>query len=101
MISTDDSTGDRPRRTNLAVPFGAASVALWFCCPFWMLVWLLALPLGLTGLVRGVIEYRAASRQDTSHTQPLIGLALSTVGAVAAVAYMIFVSTHPDLPIQG
>ncbi|WP_228993668.1 hypothetical protein [Streptomyces sp. DH8] len=101
MISTDDSTGDRPRRTSLAVAFGGASVALWFCCPFWMLIWLVVLPLGLTGLVRGVIEYRAASRQDTSRTQPLIGLSLSTVGTGAAVAYMIFVVMHPDLPVQG
>ncbi|WP_371624619.1 hypothetical protein OG245_18520 [Streptomyces sp. NBC_01116] len=100
MARTDDSTGDRPEQTSLAVAFGGASVALWFCCPFWMLVWLLALPLGLTGIVRGVIEYRAASRHDTSRAQPRLGLALSTVGAAAAVAYMIFVFTHPDLLIQ-
>ncbi|MFH9608500.1 hypothetical protein [Streptomyces sp. NPDC017448] len=66
-----------------------------------MLIWLVALPLGLTGLVRGVIEYRAASRQDADRAQPLIGLTLSTVGTGAAVAYMIFVFTHPDLPVQG
>lgn len=65
-----------------------------------MLVWALALPLGLTGLVRGSIEYRAASRQSASRTQPLTGLVLSCLGTVAAVAYMIFVFTHPDLLIQ-
>ncbi|MFI5634667.1 hypothetical protein ACIA8E_36030 [Streptomyces sp. NPDC051664] len=85
---------------NLAVAFGGVSVAFWFCCPFWMLVWLLALPLGLTGLVRGSIEYRAAARQNTSRTQPLVGLVLSFVGTSAAAAYMIFVLTHPDLPVQ-
>ncbi|MFE3494495.1 hypothetical protein ACFXOM_26670 [Streptomyces sp. NPDC059169] len=85
---------------SLAVVFGGASVAFWFCCPFWMLVWVLALPLGLAGLVRGSIEYRAASRQSASLSQPLTGLALSLVGTAAAVAYMIFVFTHPDLLIQ-
>ncbi|MFI1189160.1 hypothetical protein [Streptomyces californicus] len=100
MTITDGPAGDRPRRTSPAVAFGGASVALWFCCPFWMLVWILVLPLGLTGIVRGVIEYRAASRQGTSRAQPRTGLALSTVGTVAAVAYMIFVFTHPDLPLQ-
>lgn len=82
------------------MPFGAVSVGFWFCCPFWMLVWFVALPLGLTGLVRGVIEYRAASRLGASRAQPLTGLALSAVGTTAAIAYMIFLLTHPDLPIQ-
>lgn len=73
----------------------------WFCCPFWMVVWPLALPIGLAGVVRGFIECRAASRQGVSRAQPLIGLALAAVGTAAAVVYMIFVFTHPDLPIQG
>ncbi|MFJ6630845.1 hypothetical protein ACIQMR_05435 [Streptomyces sp. NPDC091376] len=85
---------------SLAVVFGEASVAFWFCCPFWMLVWALALPLGLTGLVRGFIEYRAATRHSASRSQPPSGLALSFVGTMAAVTYMIFVFTHPDLLIQ-
>ncbi|MFC9915671.1 hypothetical protein [Streptomyces sp. NPDC059862] len=83
-----------------AVVFGGASVAFWFCCPFWTLVWLLALPLGLAGLVRGAIEYRAASHQSASRAEPLAGLVLSSLGTAAAVAYMVFVLTHPDLPIQ-
>lgn len=66
-----------------------------------MLVWVLALPLGVTGLVRGVIEYRAASRGGGSRTQPLIALVLSSLGTVAALAYMVFVFTHPELPVQG
>ncbi|WP_232789792.1 hypothetical protein [Streptomyces jeddahensis] len=100
MTPNDEPTGDRSGQMSLAVVFGGASVAFWFCCPFWMLVWLLALPLGLTGLVRGSIEYRAASRQGASRAQPLTGLVLSSVGTVAAVAYMVFVFTHPDLLIQ-
>ncbi|MCP9958150.1 MULTISPECIES: hypothetical protein [Streptomyces] len=83
-----------------SVVFGAASVAFWFCCPFWMLVWALALPLGFTGLVLGAVEYRAAARQGVSRAQPLAGLALSSLGTAAAVAYALFVSAHPDLPIQ-
>lgn len=73
----------------------------WFCCPFWMIVWPLALPIGLTGVVRGVIECRAASHRGVSRARPLTGLVLAVVGTAAAVAYMIFVFTHPDLPIQG
>lgn len=85
---------------ELAVVFGGVSVAFWFCCPFWLLVWMLALPVGLTGLVRGVIEYRAASREGTSRTKSLTGLVLSSIGTAAAVAYMMFVFTHPNLEIQ-
>ncbi|URM91541.1 hypothetical protein LUW75_17920 [Streptomyces sp. MRC013] len=80
--------------------FGGLSVAFWFCCPFWVLVWLLALPLGLTGLVRGCVELRTASRLNTSRTAPVTALVLSALGTGAAVAYVVFVFTHPDLPIQ-
>ncbi|MFF4444824.1 hypothetical protein [Streptomyces sp. NPDC001502] len=100
MTHVDGAPGDKSRRSGLAVAFGGASVAFWFCCPFWMLVWMLALPLGLAGLVLGSLGYRAASRHGTSRDQPLTALALSSVGTAAAVAYMIFVFTHPDLPIQ-
>lgn len=65
-----------------------------------MLVWLLALPLGVTGLVRGSIECRDAARRSESRTRPLTGLVLSALGTAAAVAYMIFVFTHPDVSIQ-
>lgn len=100
MVHTGDPTSDRPQRTELSVAFGGASVAFWFCCPFWLVVWMVALPVGLTGLVRGAIEYRAASRQGMSRTKSLIGLVLSSIGTAAAVAYMIFIFTHPYLDIQ-
>ncbi|MFD8418401.1 hypothetical protein [Streptomyces sp. NPDC059466] len=100
MTRTDEVTGSGPIRGSLAVALGGASVVCWFCCPLWMIVWPLALPVGLTGAVRGVIEYRAASRQGVSRVPPLTGLALGTVGTAAAIAYMIFVFTHPDLPVQ-
>ncbi|MEE1817764.1 hypothetical protein PUR59_22420 [Streptomyces sp. SP18ES09] len=100
MSHSDDPAGDRSGRMSRSVVFGGASVAFWFCCPFWMLVWALALPLGLTGLVLGAIEYRAASRQGVSRARPLMSLALSSVGTAAAVAYMLFVFAHPDLAIQ-
>lgn len=66
-----------------------------------MMVWAFALPMGLTGVVRGFIEWRTASREGVGRAEPLIGLALAMVGTAAALAYMIFVFTHPDLPIQG
>ncbi|MDW8808821.1 hypothetical protein P1P68_29515 [Streptomyces scabiei] len=37
MLSTD--APDEPRQAGeFAVFFGGASVACWFCCPFWILV---------------------------------------------------------------
>ncbi|MFJ4847324.1 MULTISPECIES: hypothetical protein [unclassified Streptomyces] len=101
MSRTGDPVSGSSARLSLAVPFGAASIACWCCCPFWMLVWFVALPLGLTGLLRGVIEYRAASRRGEARGNPLAGLALSTVGTAAAITYMVFLLTHPELPIQG
>ncbi|MFJ5267155.1 hypothetical protein [Streptomyces sp. NPDC088358] len=100
MTRTDEMADGGAGRRSLAVMFGGASVVCWFCCPFWMIVWPLALPIGLTGVVRGLIECRAASRLGVSRTQPLTGLVLGTIGTAAAAAYMIFVFTHPDLPIQ-
>ncbi|MFG3304507.1 hypothetical protein [Streptomyces wuyuanensis] len=100
MSSADDPAAGSARRMSRAVAFGGASVAFWFCCPFWMLVWLLALPLGLAGLVRGVIEFRAATRLGHSRGEPLAALVLSAIGTAAAIVYLAFVFTHPDLPIQ-
>ncbi|MFF8290996.1 hypothetical protein ACF068_17445 [Streptomyces sp. NPDC016309] len=89
-----------PRPRNVAMICGGTSVAIWFCCPFWMLVWLLALPLGATGLVRSLLDLRTASRFGHPRTPPLLALALSATGTAAAVAYLLFLLTHPDLPIQ-
>jgi hypothetical protein len=30
-----------------------------------------------------------------------VGGVLSLLGAIAAITYMIFLATHPDLPVQG
>ncbi|MHA5050737.1 hypothetical protein [Streptomyces sp. SD15] len=86
---------------ELAVWFGGLSVACWFCCPFWMLVWFLALPMGLAGLVRARVEYRASTHGRASRRRAVVGGALSLLGTAAAVAYLIFLATHPDLPAQG
>ncbi|MET7886089.1 hypothetical protein [Streptomyces avermitilis] len=86
---------------ELAVWFGGVSVACWFCCPFWMLVCFLALPMGLAGLVRARVEYRASTQGRASRPRAVAGGVLSLLGAAAAVAYLIFLGTHPDLPAQG
>ncbi|MET7848010.1 hypothetical protein ABZT48_07135 [Streptomyces avermitilis] len=86
---------------ELAVWFGGVSVACWFCCPFWMLVCFLALPLGLAGLVRARVEYRASTQGRASRPRAVAGGVLSLLGSAAAVAYLIFLGTHPDLPAQG
>ncbi|MFI6657515.1 hypothetical protein ACIBL8_18580 [Streptomyces sp. NPDC050523] len=94
-----DNEGEQ-RRKSSAVVLGGSSVAFWFCCPFWMLTWLLALPAGLAGVVLGYVQYRAASREGLSRTRPITGMALGAVGTFAAVAYLIFLVRHPDLDIQ-
>ncbi|MEU6367862.1 hypothetical protein ABZ876_19495 [Streptomyces sp. NPDC046931] len=85
---------------GLAVWFGGLSVACWFCCPFWMLVWFVSLPLALAGMVRAYIEYRAPGPERTSRSRAVVGGVLSLVGAAAAIAYLIFLALHPDLPVQ-
>ncbi|MEV6022037.1 hypothetical protein [Streptomyces sp. NPDC052036] len=87
--------------SELAVWFGGASVTCWFCCPFWMLVWFVSLPLALVGLVRAYIEYRASKLGRTSRSRAVLGGVLSLVGAAAAIAYVVFLALHPDLPVQG
>jgi hypothetical protein len=89
---------ERPSKRS-AVVLGGVSVAFWFCCPFWMLTWLLALPAGLAGLVLGCLQYRAASREGLNRTGPVAGMVLGAVGTAAAVAYLAFLVTHPDLDI--
>lgn len=80
---------------DLAVWFGGMSVACWCCCPFWLLVWVFALPMGIAGLVRGITEYRAAARTQASKSRAVAGTVLSLIGSGAAVAYVIFVVTEP------
>ncbi|WP_306184780.1 MULTISPECIES: hypothetical protein [unclassified Streptomyces] len=89
------------KKRELAVWFGGASLACWFCCPFWILVSFVALPMALTGLVRACVEYRAAKSGRASGPRAVAGGVLSLLGAAAAIAYMIFLSTHPDIPVQG
>jgi hypothetical protein len=99
MLPTD--APDEPRQTGeFAVFLGGASVACWFCCPFWILVSVAALPLALAGLARAWVEYRASEQGRANRPRAVVGGALSLLGAAAAVAYLIFTATHPDLLIQ-
>ncbi|MFF4784215.1 hypothetical protein ACFY3E_23285 [Streptomyces griseorubiginosus] len=86
---------------ELAVWFGGASMACWLCCPFWILVCFIALPLALVGLVRACVEYRASKLGRASGPRAVVGAVLSPLGAIAAITYMIFLANHPDLPVQG
>jgi hypothetical protein len=88
-------------KAELAVWFGGASLAPWLCCPFWALVCFLALPLALVGLVRACTEYHASRSDRASGPRAIAGGALSLLGASAAIAYLVFLSSHPDLPVQG
>ncbi|MBP5892263.1 hypothetical protein F3K32_19885 [Streptomyces sp. LBUM 1483] len=99
VIPTD--APDEPRQTGeFAVFLGGASVACWFCCPFWILVSVAALPLALAGLARARVEYRASAQGRTNRSRAVAGGALSLLGAAAAIVYLIFTATHPDLLIQ-
>jgi hypothetical protein len=89
------------QRAELAVWFGGASLACWLCCPFWSLVCFITLPLAVVGLVRARIEYQASRSGGTSGPRAVVGGVLSLLGTAAAIAYLVFLATHPDLPVQG
>lgn len=97
-VGAPDETRER---SALAVWFGGTSIACWLCCPFWILVCFIALPLALVGLVRTCIEYRASRAGRASRPRAIVGGVLSLLGATAAIAYMTFLASHPDLPVQG
>ncbi|MFF5534642.1 hypothetical protein ACFY71_19525 [Streptomyces cinerochromogenes] len=89
---------EEPRQgAEIAVWLGAVSVGCWLCCPFWALVSCVALPAGLAGLVRCVIEHRAGG----GRARAVAGGVLSLLGTAAAVAYLAYLATHPELPVQG
>ncbi|MFF0160187.1 hypothetical protein ACFYRY_22030 [Streptomyces sp. NPDC005263] len=100
-MTSVDAPDETQETKELAVWCGGASVAVWFCCPFWILVCFLALPIALVGLVRAYVEYQASARGRASRSRAVVGGALSLLGGTAAVAYMVFLATHPDLPVQG
>ncbi|NEY36879.1 hypothetical protein GTU99_32885 [Streptomyces sp. PRKS01-65] len=96
-----DAPDETRGKAELAVWFGGASLAPWLCCPFWALVCFVALPLALAGLVRARVEYRASRTGRASRPRAVAGGALSLLGAAAAITYLIFLSSNPDLPVQG
>ncbi|MFH8337843.1 hypothetical protein [Streptomyces sp. AM6-12] len=93
--------GEAQQKAAVAVWFGGASVGCWFCCPFWALVSCGALPLALIGLVRSWVEYRASGAGRASRRRAVAGGGLSLLGATAAIAYLVFLARHPELPVQG
>ncbi|MFJ3226098.1 hypothetical protein ACIPJS_22445 [Streptomyces sp. NPDC086783] len=101
MTAVDSPDETRQTRAELAVWFGGAATGCWLVCPFWILVAFVALPLALVGLVRAGIEYRASKTGATSRRRAVVGGALSLLGATAAIAYITFLTTHPNLPVQG
>ncbi|WP_431948142.1 hypothetical protein [Actinacidiphila sp. bgisy167] len=94
-MTSSSTTGQTGGTLDLAVWFGGMSVAFWCCCPLWLLVWVFALPMGIAGLARGVIEYRAAARAQASRSRAVAGIVLGLIGSGAAVAYMILVVAAP------
>ncbi|WP_329457034.1 hypothetical protein [Streptomyces sp. NBC_01497] len=97
-LDTPDETG---QRAPLAVRFGGASLVRRLCCPFWILVSFVTLPLALVGLVRAYVEHRASRSGRASGPRAAVGAVLSLLGATAAIAYMVFLARHPELPVQG
>ncbi|MET7478052.1 hypothetical protein ABZT17_27325 [Streptomyces sp. NPDC005648] len=99
-MASDGGPDERRERSALAIWFGGLSTACWFFCPFWMLVCFVALPVALVGLVRAWIEFHASRAGRASGPRAVAGGVLSLLGASAAIAYMIFLADHPNLPIQ-
>ncbi|MEU6465164.1 hypothetical protein [Streptomyces sp. NPDC046976] len=95
------SSDEAHRKAEVAVWFGGASLVWWFCCPFWALVSFGALPFALIGLVRAWVEHRASRAGRASGRRALVGGGLSLLGATAAIAYLVFLARHPELPVQG
>ncbi|MFF3511327.1 hypothetical protein [Streptomyces sp. NPDC002573] len=52
------------------------------------------------GVVRAYIEYRASKDGRASRSRAVTGGVLSLLGATAAIAQLIFLALHPDLPVQ-
>ncbi|WP_435227461.1 hypothetical protein [Streptomyces sp. Tue6028] len=100
-MTSVDAPDETRARAELAVWFGGASIACWLCCPFWILVCFISLPLALVGLVSAYVEFRASRLGRASRPRAVVGGVLSLLGATMAIAYMIFLATHPDLPVQG
>jgi hypothetical protein len=100
-MTSVDAPDEARERPALAIWFGGTSTVCWLCCPFWILVCFIALPLALVGLVRAWIEYQASRAGRASRPRAIVGGVLSLLGATAAIAYMIFLANHPDLPVQG
>jgi hypothetical protein len=99
-VTSVGASGQTREGAELAVWFGGASMAGWLCCPFWILVSFVSLPLALVGLVRACVEYHASRSGRASRLRAVIGAVLSLLGATAAITYMIFLANHPDLPAQ-
>nr|WP_145486672.1 MULTISPECIES: hypothetical protein [Streptomyces] len=87
-------------KAEVAVWFGGASLVWWFCCPFWGLVSFGALPSALIGLVRAWVEYRASRAGRAGGRRALVGGG-ALLGVTAAIAYLVFLARHPELPAQG
>ena len=96
-VGAPDETREK---AELAVWFGGASLACWLCCPLWILVSFVSLPLAFVGLVRAGIEYHASKSGRANRTRAVVGAGLSLLGAATAITYMIFLAHHPDLPVQ-
>jgi membrane protein implicated in regulation of membrane protease activity len=100
-MTSADAPDETRGKAGLAVWFGGASLAPWLCCPFWALVCFIALPLALVGLVRACVEYRVSRTGRASRPRAAVGGVLSLLGAAASIAYLTYLSSHPDLPVQG
>ncbi|MGY0067368.1 hypothetical protein ACWZEH_11170 [Streptomyces sp. QTS137] len=57
-------------------------------------------PLALAGPVRACAEYRASARGRTSRPHAVVGGVPALPGATAAILYVVFPATRPDLGIQ-
>ncbi|GAB2457996.1 hypothetical protein [Streptomyces incanus] len=56
--------------------------------------------LALVGLVRACVEHRASVRGRTSRPHAVVGGVRPLLGATAAILYVAFLATRPDLALQ-
>ena len=98
---TSAAPDETREQAELAIWLGGASTACWLCCPFWILVSYVALPVALAGVVRAYVEYQASKSGRASRPRAIAGAVLSVLGATAAITYLTFLANHPELPVQG
>ncbi|MFC7217991.1 hypothetical protein ACFQLX_07400 [Streptomyces polyrhachis] len=76
--------------------WGVAAIAVWLF-PFWLLSSVVSLALGIIGLLQGALTYRKSTDSSVWHRRFVVGISLSALATIAAIAYWEYLIAHPEL----